>query len=371
MTLVPMKAILDAAEQGGYGVGAFNVNNMEQLQGVMQAARETDSPVIIQVSRGALKYSNLIYLQRLMEAAIIDNPNIPIATHLDHGNSPEACIKAIEHFGFTSVMMDGSLLEDGKTASDYDYNMRVTRDVVDYAHPLGITVEAEIGCLGGLEEGHGSEQEHVTNPKDARRLYDDCHHDACAVAWGTRHGAYKGEKGKPPKLRHDVLVGVHGLVPEIHIVSHGSSSLPRELIDGLNTYGVFRSYIGGGGHRHLSAYGQDFDLDTANPKNVLSFLYETIRMPESVGVPMTDLQQAIKEGVRKINVDTDGRVAITGKILEVLCEKPSEFDPRQYLGPAREATKGFVANAMIGFGSAGHARDVEKVTLEEMAKRYK
>lgn len=366
-----MKVILDAAQRGRFGVGAFNVNNMEQAQGVMNAALETNSPLIYQVSRGALDYSNKIVLLDIILSLARLNPKVPVAVHLDHGDSPETCFKAIE-LGFGSVMMDGSLLADGKTPSDYEYNRRVTKSVVEYAHSKGVTVEAEIGCLGGLEEGHGAEEEHTTRPKDVRRLYDDSGMDACAIAWGTKHGAFKGEKGKPPKLRHDIVQETHILVPKLHLVSHGSSSVPEELVKLNNSYGVVKKYQDDEGHRHIRAYGQDFDLETANPKDILDFLYASERMPQSVGVPMQDLEQAIKEGMRKINIDTDGRMAITGTILRVLEEKYQEFDPRKYLGPARTAIKDeFATKAMISFGSAGHADDVEMITLEEMADVYK
>lgn len=372
MVLVPMGVILEAAERGGYGVGAFNVNNMEQAQGVMNAAVETYSPLIYQVSRGALRYSDKTLLFDIIISLVRKNPQIPVAVHLDHGNSPKTCKEAID-LGFTSVMMDGSLLENGKTPSDYFYNMGVTKEVVKYAHKRGVTVEGEIGCLGGLEDGHGSGEEKVTKPLDVRRLYDDCKMDACAIAWGTSHGAFKGVKGKPPKLRHDIVQECHELVSEVYLVSHGSSSVPQELVDMNNMFGVIRKYRDEEGHRHIAGYGEDFDLDSGdcNPRNVIGFLYEAQRMPQSVGVLMKDLQQAIKEGMRKINIDTDGRMAVTGTILEVLEKNYGEFDPRKYLGPARDSIKEkFVIGAMDGFGSSGHAKDVEVVSLEEMAKRY-
>jgi len=372
MALVPMRTILDHACQNGYGIGAFNVNNMEQAQGAMAAAVETDSPLIYQISRGALNYSNKRILRAIIEVLIDSNPQIPVAVHLDHGNSPQICKEVIDDLNFTSVMMDGSLHEDGKTPSGYEYNMKVTKEVVDYAHKRGVTVEAEIGLLGGLEEGQGSGEGNLTRSEDLKRLYNDCRMDACAIGWGTKHGAYKGVAGQPPKLSHQTIVECHEAVPDVLLVSHGSSSLAQKLKDMVNEYGVIRKYVGEDGHQHISAYGQDFDLETANPKEVLKFLYESKRMPESVGVPTEDLQQAIKEGMVKINVDTDGRIAVTGTILSVLEKKPSEFDPRKYLGPARdEAIRGFVKDAMIAFGSAGQANKIEIVTLDQMARQYR
>ncbi len=370
MVLVPMKVILDAAERGRYGVGAFNINNMEQAQGIMNAALETDSPLIYQVSRGALDYSDKVVLYDIIMSLVEKYPEIPVTVHLDHGNSPQTCFDAIK-LGFTSVMMDGSLLADGKTPSDYDYNRDVTKKVVDYAHKFGVTVEAEIGCLGGIEEGHGSGEEHVTKSEDVRRLYDDCRMDTCAIAWGTKHGAFKGEKGKPPILRHDIVERTHLLVPEVHLVSHGSSSVPEKLRDSLNSYGVIKKYRDSDGHRHISAYGEDFDLNIDDPRQLLDFLFDKERMPLSVGVPMSDLEQAIREGMRKINVDTDGRMAVTGAILRTLHTQFHEFDPRKYLGPARTAIKDdFAVDAMIAFGSAGHAEDIEYIPLEQMADIY-
>jgi len=371
MALVPMSVILEAAEIGGFGVGAYNVNNMEQIQGIMAAAAETQSPVILQVSRGALHYANNFYLVALINTAAQLHPKIPIAMHLDHGNSPETCIKAI-NLGFTSVMMDGSLGEDGKTHTKYDYNARVTREVVDYAHKRGVTVEGEIGCLGGIEDGHGSGMEVVTNPADAKRLIQDTKIDALAVAWGTSHGAYKFKKGAVPVLRHDVVKQIHQENPGVYVylVSHGSSSVPESLTTALNSYGVFNKYTNAEGHQMFSAYGQEFDLTSANPVEVLSFLVDSMRMPATKGVPLSDLSIAIRNGMRKINVDTDGRIAVTGAILDVLHSQPSEFDPRKYLGPARDAITAFVKERMEAFGTAGHAGDVEIVSLEEMARRY-
>ncbi len=329
MALVPMKQILDEARKKGYGVGAYNVNNMEQIQAIMLAAQKTKSPVIIQASRGALKYSNFTYLKHLMLAAAEENPDIPIAMHLDHGNSLETAKKAIE-LGFTSVMIDGSLKEDGKTPSDYAYNVAVTKSVVDYAHSSGVTVEAEIGRLGGIEDGVGSGSEHVTDPDEAKKFVDETGVDALAIAIGTSHGAYKFKGDK--KLAFDILEKVRKLI-DIPIVLHGASSVPKELIDMVNKYGG--------------------------------------KMPGATGVPMAELQKAIKLGVTKINVDTDGRLAVTAAIRKVFSETPEKFDPRDYLGPARDTLAGIIENKMKDFGTAGHAGDYKAITIEQMKNFYK
>jgi len=329
MPLVPMKQILDEARKKGYGVGAYNVNNMEQIQAIMAAAKKTQSPVIIQASRGALKYTNFTYLKHLMMAAVEENPEIPIAMHLDHGNSLDTVKKAIE-LGFTSVMIDGSLKEDGKTPSDYQYNVSVTKAVVEYAHQYGVTVEGEIGRLGGIEDGVGSGSVHITDPKEAKKFVDETGLDALAIAIGTSHGAYKF-KGEV-KLALDVLKEVRKLV-DIPLVLHGASSVPKELIDAVNKYGG--------------------------------------KMPGATGVPMSSLQEAIKLGITKINVDTDGRLAVTAAIRKVFVESPEKFDPRDYLGPARETLTELIAKKMEDFGTAGHASDYKPMTLEEAKKFYK
>lgn len=338
MALVPMRVLLDHAAEHGYGVGAFNVNNMEQIQAIMEAAVETHSPVIVQASRGARAYSNDNYLRHLMLAAVELHPNIPIAMHQDHGNSPETCFSAIE-MGFTSVMMDGSLMEDGKTPASYEYNVEVTRKVVEVAHAKGVTVEAELGCLGGIEDGHGAGLSgdealaHLTDPAQAEEFVAATGCDALAVAIGTSHGAYKFKK-KPTGevLKMDIIAEIHRRLPDCHMVMHGSSSVPKELIDLINRYG-----------------GQ---------------------MPETYGVPLEEIQEGIRHGVRKINVDTDNRLAITGAIRKVLFESPEKFDPRDYLKPARSAMKEVVKARMIAFGQAGHADGVPKRTLEDMKRRY-
>ncbi|MCL4219180.1 MAG: ketose-bisphosphate aldolase [Candidatus Hydrogenedentes bacterium] len=343
MALVPMRQILDEAAKAGYGVGAFNVNNMEQIQAIMEAAGETESPVIIQASRGALQYSKLIYLKKLMEAAVEEYPHIPVSLHLDHGNSVATCKQAIE-LGFTSVMMDGSLGEDGKTPNSYEQNVAITRQVVELAHPLGVTVEGELGCLGGIEDGHGAgiavdDTDHLTDPKEAEDFVEKTGLDALAVAIGTSHGAYKSLRRDPktgemlpPALAMDRIHAIHESMPTCHMVMHGSSSVPRELIDIINQYGG--------------------------------------NMPDTYGIPIEQIQDGIKHGVRKINVDTDSRLAMTGAIRKVLTEKPAEFDPRKYLAPARDAMKKVYVDRMVAFGQAGHARDYEQKTLEDMKAYY-
>ncbi|HOK09895.1 MAG TPA: ketose-bisphosphate aldolase [Candidatus Hydrogenedens sp.] len=345
MPLVPMRQILDEAAKGGYGVGAFNVNNMEQIQAIMQAANDTNSPVIIQASRGALKYSKMIYLKKLMEAAVEEYPHIPVALHLDHGNSVETCKKAIE-LGFTSVMIDGSLKEDGKTPNSYKGNLEITIKVIELAHPLGVTVEAELGCLGGIEDGHGAGlsdkdvEAHLTDPAQAEEFVKLTGVDALAVAIGTSHGAYKSSRkdpvtGKvlPPKLAMDRIIEIHKRMPNCHMVMHGSSSVPQELVDIINKYGG--------------------------------------KMPDTQGIPLEEIKKGIENGVRKVNVDTDSRLAITGAIRKVFWEQPEKFDPREYLGPAREAAYHVYVERMKAFGQAGHAGDYKPLTLEDMKAYYK
>ena len=335
MPLVSMRQLLDEAAKGGYGVGAFNVNNMEQIQAIMEAARETKSPVIIQASRGARSYSQDKYLYHLMLAAAELYPEIPLVMHLDHGNSFETCKSAIE-LGFTSVMMDGSLKEDGKTPTTFEENVDVTRRVVELAHKHGVTVEGEIGVLGGIEDGHGaggSGLEHVTDPDQAVEFVKLTGVDALALAIGTSHGAYKFTK-KPDGsvLKMDLLIEIHKRLPGVHLVMHGSSSVPKDLQDIINQYGG--------------------------------------KLKPTWGVPVEEIQLGIKNGVRKINVDTDNRLAITGAIRKVFAETPEKFDPRDYLKPAREAMKKVVALRMTQFGQAGHAGDYAPKSLEEMKSYY-
>ena len=335
MPLVSLRQLLDEAAKGGYGVGAFNVNNMEQIQAIMEAARETQSPVVIQASRGARAYSQDNYLYHLMLAAAELYPEIPLVMHLDHGNSFETCKSAID-LGFTSVMMDGSLKPDGKTPSTFEENVDVTRRVVEIAHEKGVSVEGEIGVLGGIEDGHGaggSGLDHVTDPDQAVEFAERTGVDALALAIGTSHGAYKFSK-KPDGsvLKMDLLIEIHNRLPQTHLVMHGSSSVPKDLQDIINQYGG--------------------------------------KLKPTWGVPVEEIQLGIQNGVRKINVDTDNRLAITGAIRKVFAETPEKFDPRDYMKPARDAMKKVVAQRMVEFGQAGHAGDYKSISIAEMAKRY-
>lgn len=337
MALVPLRVVLDHAAENGYGVAAFNVNNMEQIQAIMEAAQETDSPVIVQASRGARSYSQDAYLRHLMLAAAELYPHIPTVMHQDHGNSVDTCLSAIDN-GFTSVMMDGSLKEDGKSPSDYDYNVRVTAEVVRMAHARGVSVEGELGCLGSLEhgtgeqeDGHGAEgvlthDQLLTDPEEAARFVAETDVDALAVAIGTSHGAYKfSRKPDGEVLAMSRIEEIHRRLPNTHLVMHGSSSVPQELQDMINKYG-----------------GQ---------------------MKQTYGVPVEEIQRGIKHGVRKINVDTDNRMAMTAAIRKVLMESPEKFDPRDYLKPARSAMKKVCLDRMVAFGQAGQAHKIRAVAV--------
>ena len=338
MPLIPLRTLLDHAAANDYGVVALNVNNMEQIQAIMTAAQETDSPVIVQASSGARKYSNDAYLRHLMLAAVELNSNIPVVMHQDHGNSAETCMSAIDQ-GFTSVMMDGSLTEDGKSPSTFEYNVEVTKKVVEAAHAVGVSVEGEIGALGGIEDGHGaglSEEEaqaHLTDPDQAERFVAETGVDALAVAIGTSHGAYKFKK-KPTGdvLKMDLIEEIHRRLPDTHLVMHGSSSVPQELQDIINQYGG--------------------------------------AMRQTYGVPIDEIQRGIKNGVRKVNVDTDSRLAITGAIRKVFSDSPEQFDPRKYLGPGREAMMEVCKKRMIAFGQAGWAGKVPLTTCKKMVDFY-
>jgi fructose-bisphosphate aldolase class II len=327
-----LRQVLDEAAAGGYGVGAFNVNNMEQVQGIVDAAQEVQAPVILQVSRGALAYAGRHYVRHLILAASETAPEIPIVLHLDHGDQPETCFDAIE-LGFTSVMMDGSLLADGKTPSDYAYNVEVTRRVVEAAHARGVSVEGELGTLGGIEDGHGSGQVHLTDPEQAVDFVEKTGVDALAVAIGTSHGAYKfTQKPTGEVLAMHLIEEIHQKLPGAHMVMHGSSSVPQSLVDRINAAGG--------------------------------------KLEATFGVPVEEIQQGIRHGVRKVNVDTDGRLAITAALRETLNAHPSEFDPRAFFKPAREAQKQVVAERLTQFGAAGRARDYAVLPLAEMARRY-
>jgi len=342
--LVPMRALLDHAAENGYGLAAFNVNNMEQIQAIMTAAKETDSPVIIQASRGARKYTNDAYLRHLMLAAAELYPATPIAMHLDHGNSMDTCMSAIEQ-NFTSVMIDGSLKEDGKTPADFAYNVDITKKVVAAAHAKGVTVEGELGCLGHLksgtgdqEDGHGAttkltNKQLLTDPAEAQEFVKLTGVDALAVAIGTSHGAYKFTE--PPTgevLKMDVILEIHRRLPNCHLVMHGSSAVPQDLKAKINQFGG--------------------------------------KLKPSWGVPVEEVKLGIRNGVRKINVDTDNRLAMTAAIREVFGATPEKFDPREYLGPAREAMKAICVDRMVAFGQAGNASKIKPVSCKEMAAFY-
>ncbi len=338
MPLVAMRVLLDHAAENGYGLAAFNVNNMEQIQAIMAAADATESPVIIQASRGARSYSQDAYLRHLMLAAAELYPHIPIAMHQDHGNSPATCLSAIEQ-GFTSVMMDGSLEEDGKTPSSYDYNVSVTKKVAKHAHARGVTVEGELGCLGGIEDGHGAGidvegmKQYLTDPEQAEDFVAKTKVDALAVAIGTSHGAYKFKR-KPTHevLAMNIIQEIHRRLPDTHLVMHGSSSVPQDLLDEINRHGG--------------------------------------EIRETYGVPVEEIQLGIQHGVRKINVDTDNRLAMTGAIRKVLTEHKGEFDPRSYLKPARDAMQAVCVARMTAFGQAGQAKSVRLRSLKQMKKYY-
>ena len=334
MPLVPLRVVLDHAAENDYGVAAFNVNNMEQIQAIMEAAEETDSPVIVQASRGARSYAQDIYLRNLMRAAAELYPEIPIVMHQDHGNSVATCLSAIEN-EFTSVMMDGSLEEDGKTPASYEYNVRVTAEVVKLAHARGVSVEGELGCLGSLEHGEGEQEDGhgavgklshdqlLTDPDQAAEFVELTGVDALAVAIGTSHGAYKfSRKPDGEVLAMSRIEEIHAKLPNTHLVMHGSSSVPQELQDIINKYGG--------------------------------------KMKQTYGVPVEEIQRGIKSGVRKINVDTDNRMAMTGAIRKVLMESPEKFDPRDYLKPARAAMKQVCLDRMVAFGQAGHGSSLRK-----------
>ncbi|MBX6318023.1 class II fructose-bisphosphate aldolase [Pigmentiphaga sp.] len=344
MALVSMRQLLDHAAENGYGIPAFNVNNLEQVQAIMEAADETNSPVIMQASAGARKYAGEGFLKALIAAAIESYPHIPVVMHQDHGQSPEVCRGAIA-LGFSSVMMDGSLREDGKTIAEYDYNVEVTRKVVEMAHVQGISVEGELGCLGSLEtmkgdkeDGHGAEgtmtrDQLLTDPEQAADFVKRTQIDALAIAIGTSHGAYKfSRKPSGDILAIDRIKEIHRRLPTTHLVMHGSSSVPQDLLATIRQYGG--------------------------------------DMKETYGVPVEEIQEAIKYGVRKINIDTDIRLAMTAAIRQFLTENPSKFDPREYLKPARAAAKKICVERYTQFGTAGNASKIKPIPLSVMAADY-
>ena len=344
MALVALRQVLDHAAENGYGVPAFNVNNLEQVQAIMEAATITNSPVILQASAGARKYAGEQFLRCLIEGAIAEYPEIPVVMHLDHGASPTTCIQALR-LNFSSVMMDGSLMSDGKTPSSYEYNLEVTRRVCEMAHAIGVSVEGELGCLGSLEtgqgdkeDGHGFEGElsHdqlLTDPQQAQDFVSQTKVDALAIAIGTSHGAYKfSRKPTGDILAIDRVKEIHRAIPNTHLVMHGSSSVPQEALD------IIRSYGG--------------------------------KIKETYGVPVEEIQIAIKYGVRKINIDTDIRLAMTGAIRKFFAENPEQFDPRQYLKLARDAAKQICIDRYQQFGTAGNASKIKPVKLSELALNY-
>jgi len=340
-----MRQLLDHAAENGYGIPAFNVNNLEQVQAVMGAASEVGAPVILQASAGARKYAGEAFIKHLIQAAIETWPQVPLVMHQDHGQSPAVCQGAID-LGFSSVMMDGSLEADGKTIASYDYNVDVTRKVVDMAHALGVTVEGELGCLGSLEtmrgdkeDGHGTEatmtrEQLLTDPEQAADFVRRTQLDALAIAIGTSHGAYKFTR-KPTGdiLAIDRIKEIHRRIPNTHLVMHGSSSVPQDLL------------------AEIRQFGGD--------------------MKETYGVPVEEIQEAIKHGVRKINIDTDIRLAMTGAIRRYLAENPGKFDPRDYLKPAREAAKVICKQRYEQFGCAGQAAKIKPASLQDVAGAYR
>jgi len=345
MPLVSMRQLLDHAAEHGYGLPAFNVNNLEQVQAIMTAADQVNAPVIMQASAGARKYAGEAFLRHLIEAAVEMYPHIPVVMHQDHGQSPAVCLAAIRS-GFTSVMMDGSLEEDGKSIASYDYNVNVSRQVVDLSHAIGVTVEAELGCLGSLEtmkgdkeDGHGADgtltrEQLLTNPEQAADFVNATQCDALAIAIGTSHGAYKFTK-KPTGdiLAIDRIKEIHRRIPNTHLVMHGSSSVPQELL------------------AEIREFGGD--------------------MKETYGVPLEEIQEGIKHGVRKINIDTDLRLAITGAIRRFFVENPGKFDPREYLKPAREAAMQMCKSRYLAFGCEGMASKIDPLPLDKIAEKYK
>ncbi|MCJ8161800.1 class II fructose-bisphosphate aldolase [Acinetobacter zhairhuonensis] len=345
MALISMRQLLDHAAEHGYGVPAFNVNNLEQMRAIMLAADATNSPVIVQASAGARKYAGAPFLRHLILAAIEEWPHIPVVMHQDHGTSPDVCQRSIQ-LGFSSVMMDGSLGEDGKTPTSYEYNVDVTRRTVAMAHACGVSVEGEIGCLGSLETGMAGEEDGVgaegvldhsqllTSVEEARSFVADTNVDALAIAVGTSHGAYKFTR--PPTgdiLAIDRIKEIHAALPNTHLVMHGSSSVPQEWLAVINQYGG--------------------------------------DIKETYGVPVEQLVEAIKHGVRKINIDTDLRLASTGAMRRMMAEQPSEFDPRKFFAKTVDAMKQICVDRYEAFGTAGHADKIRPISLEKMVERYK
>jgi fructose-bisphosphate aldolase class II len=345
MSLVSMRQLLDHAAEHGYGLPAFNVNNLEQVQAIMMAADAVGSPVIMQASAGARKYAGEAFLRHLIEAAVEAYPHIPVVMHQDHGQSPAVCMTAIRS-GFTSVMMDGSLMEDGKSVASYEYNIAVSQEVVKFSHAIGVTVEAELGVLGSLEtmmgdkeDGHGAEgkmtrEQLLTDVAQAAEFVQLTQCDALAIAIGTSHGAYKFTR-KPTGeiLAMQRVKEIHARIPNTHLVMHGSSLVPQELL------------------AEIREFGGD--------------------MKDTYGVPVEEIQEGIKHGVRKINIDTDIRLAMTAAIRRFFVQNPTKFDPREYLKPARDAAMGVCKSRFLAFGCEGQAAKIKPIPMDKMAERYK
>ncbi|WP_428820016.1 class II fructose-bisphosphate aldolase [Microbulbifer sp. MCCC 1A16149] len=344
MALISLRQLLDHAAEFGYGVPAFNVNNLEQMRAIMEAADQTDSPVIVQASAGARKYAGAPFLRHLILAAVEEFPHIPVVMHQDHGTSPAVCQRSIQ-LGFSSVMMDGSLMDDGKTPASYEYNVEVTKRAVEMAHACGVSVEGELGCLGSLETGMAGEEDGVgaegklshdqllTDPEEAADFVKKTQVDALAIACGTSHGAYKFTR--PPTgdiLAIDRIKEIHARIPDTHLVMHGSSSVPQEWLKVINEFGG--------------------------------------EIPETYGVPVEQICEGIKYGVRKVNIDTDLRLASTGAVRRFLAENPSEFDPRKFLKATTLAMKDICVARYEAFNTAGNASKIKPVSLESMFERY-
>lgn len=345
MPLISLRQLLDHAAEHSYGVPAFNVNNLEQIQSIMQAAAECDSPVIMQASAGARSYAGEAFLRHLILAALEQYPNTPICMHQDHGAEPGVCLRSIQS-GFTSVMMDGSLMPDMKTPASYDYNVDVTQKVVEMAHSCGVSVEGELGCLGSLETGTAGKEDGVgaegvlthdqllTDPEQAADFVKKTKVDALAIAIGTSHGAYKFTR--PPTgdiLASELIKEIHRRIPDTHLVMHGSSSVPQEWLEIINKYGG--------------------------------------DMGETYGVPVEEIQEGIRNGVRKVNIDTDLRMASTGAIRKALADDPAEFDPRKFFKESTKAMKAICKARYEAFGTAGKASKIKIISLDSMVKRYK
>ena len=344
MALITLRQLLDHAAENGYGVPAFNINNMEQGMAIMKAANACDAPVILQASRGARAYAGDIMLRHVIEALVEMYPDIPICMHQDHGNNEQTCLSAIRH-GFTSVMMDGSLLEDMKTPADFAYNAGITKRVADMAHWVGASVEGELGVLGSLETGEAAEEDGsgasgklsmdqlLTDPDEAVEFVRATKVDALAIACGTSHGAYKfSRKPDGEILAMKQIAAIHAKLPSTHLVMHGSSSVPQYLQDLINESGG--------------------------------------EMPQTYGVPVEEIEKGIRMGVRKVNIDTDNRMALTGQFRKVAKEDPTQFDPRKFLIPAMEEMEKLVKDRFERFGTAGHAAQIKVIPMDDMAKRY-